>query len=115
MNYLSYFKNENEIRECISKNVMKVRNENKLTQEDLAELMDVSIEHISRIENCRYTCSISFIFRFCTLFKMDVNEFFHIKPGMRNSLVTYLDKLPVDEYKTVVKFCEEVKKYYRSK
>lgn len=115
MNYLSYFKNEKEIRECIAKNVLKARRENKLTQEDLAEMLDVSIEHISRIENRRYTCSISFIFKFCTVFKMDVNEFFHLRVGSRNNIITFLDKLSLDEYKTIVKFCEEVKKYSSSK
>ena len=46
MNYLAYFKNEEEIRKCIADNVFKIREENKLTQEELAELLDVSAVHI---------------------------------------------------------------------
>lgn len=115
MNYLSYFKNENEIRECISKNVLKIRQDNKLTQEQLAEMLDVSVEHISRIENCKYTCSISFIFNLCTKFKMDINDFFHIKQNKTNGIINFLDNLSLEQYKAIVEFCDEIKKYYTSK
>lgn len=116
MNYLSYFKNEDQIRECISKNVLKIRHDNKLTQEQLAEMLDVSIEHISRIENSKYTCSISFIFNLCTTFKMDINDFFHIKTkNQNNNIIEFLDNLTLDQYKAIIEFCDEVKKYYTSK
>lgn len=114
MNYLSYFKNENEIKECISKNVLKIRQDNKLTQEQLAEMLDVSVEHISRIENCKYTCSISFIFSLCTKFKMDINDFFHIKQNHSNSIIDFLDNLSLEQYKAIIEFCDEIKKYYTS-
>ena len=63
MNYLSYLKNESQIQKAISNSFIKIRKKNKLTQEKLAEILDVSVEHISRIENCRYTCSITLIIK----------------------------------------------------
>lgn len=115
MNYLSYFKNEEQIRNCISKNVLKIRHDNKLTQEQLAEMLDVSVEHISRIENCKYTCSISFIFNLCTTFKMDINDFFHIEQNDNDSITKFLDNLSLEQYQAIIEFCDEVKKYYMSK
>ncbi len=115
MNYLSYFKNEEEIRECIAKNVLKIRQDNKLTQEKLAEILDVSIEHISRIENCKYTCSISFIFGLCTAFKMDINDFFNIKSQNNNNIIDFLNNLPIEKYNAIIEFCDEIKKYYNAK
>ncbi len=114
MNYLSYFKNEDEIRKCIADNVLKIRENNKLTQDQLAELLEVSVEHISKVENCKYTCSISFIFTLCTTFKMDINDFFHIKES-NNDITKFLDNLSLEQYKAIIEFCDEVKKYYSSK
>ena len=51
MNYLAYFKDENDIRKAISNSVIKIRENNNLTQQKLAEMLEVSVEHISRIEN----------------------------------------------------------------
>lgn len=116
MNYLSYFKNDAQIKECISKKVLKIRHDNKLTQEQLAEMLDVSIEHISRIGNCKYTCSISFIFKLCSIFKMDINDFFDIKSNSKNNnVLDFLDSLTLEQYKAIVEFCDEIKKYYTSK
>ena len=59
MNYLSYFRNETELRKAISSSIIKIREKNNLTQQKLAELLDVSVEHISRIENEKYTWSMT--------------------------------------------------------
>lgn len=112
MNYLAYFKNEDEIRKCIADNVFKIRVENKLTQEELAELLDVSAVHISRIENCKYTCSVSFLLKFCSKFKMDINDFFHVNPSTQNNIIHFLNTLSLEKYDTIIEFFEEIKKHH---
>ena len=79
MNYLSYFKDEKQIQKAISKSFLEIRKKNMLTQEKLAEILDVSVEHISRIENCRYTCSITLILKMCSIFNLSLNEFFGVE------------------------------------
>ena len=78
MNYLAYFKDENDIRKAISNSVIKIRENNNLTQQKLAEMLEVSVEHISRIENEKYTCSINLVFKLCSIFKMEMDEFFGV-------------------------------------
>lgn len=112
MNYLSFFKNDQDLRKTISKSVKKIRKENKLTQEKLAELLNVSVEHISRIENCKYTCSIMLIFKICTIFKMDIHTFFNISiANSDDDISKFLKNLSVDKYDAITEFCKEVEKY----
>ena len=110
MDYLSYFKDEKEIREAISSSIIKIRENNNLTQQKLAELLDVSVEHISRVENKRYTCSITLIFKLCSIFKMDINDFFGISSSQNSNLTTFLNNLSLDQRNAIVRFCKEVEK-----
>ena len=111
MNYLSYFKDENEIKKAISKSIIKIRENNNLTQQKLAEMLDVSVEHISRIENEKYTCSIKLIFKICTIFQMNLDEFFGIASSNNTSLTTFLKELSLEKREAIIEFCKEVEKY----
>ena len=110
MNYLSYFSNEDKLKECIARSVKKIRLENNLTQERFAEKLEVSIEHISRIENCKYTCSIMLILKICTEFKIDLHDFFSIAEGTNDSITNYLRNLSTEKFNAIVEFCKEVEK-----
>lgn len=110
MNYLSYFKNESDIRKVISDTIIKIRKSNNLTQEKLAEILDVSVEHISRIENCKYTCSITLILKACTIFKLSLDEFFQISTYESPSGITkFIKELTIDKQNAIIDFCEEIK------
>lgn len=110
MNYLSYFKDESDIRKVISSSIIKIRKNNNLTQEKLAEILDVSVEHISRIENCKYTCSITLIFKVCTIFKLNLDEFFQISTcESENNLAKFVKGLTIDKQNAIIDFCEEIK------
>ncbi len=110
MNYLAYFKNENEIRKAISNALIKIRNKNDLTQQKLAEMLEVSVEHISRIENEKYTCSINLIFKLCSIFQMNIDEFFGIDTSKSSDLTNFLKSLSVEQRNAIIKFCKEVEK-----
>ena len=80
MNYLSYFKDEKQIQKAISNGFLNIRKKNKLTQEKLAELLDVSVEHISRIENCKYTCSITILLKILIISPLTIISFVFVTP-----------------------------------
>lgn len=108
MNYLSYFSNDDAVRKAISASLLKIREENKLTQQKLAELLEVSIEHISRIENCKYTCSITLIFKLCTMFKLSIDEFLGVSEESSHDINSYLKSLPLEKRCAIIDFCKEV-------
>ena len=110
MNYLSYFPNEDKLKKCIAKSVKKIRTENNLTQEKFAEKLEVSIEHISRIENCKYTCSIMLILKICTEFKIELHDFFCISKKTNTDITDYLKSISTDKFNAIVEFCKEVEK-----
>lgn len=115
MNYLSYFKNESDIRKVISSSIIKIRKNNNLTQEKLAEILDVSVEHISRIENCKYTCSITLIFKVCTIFKLSLDEFFQISTyDSESSIIKFLKNLSIENQKAIIDFCKEVENEFKN-
>lgn len=109
MNYLSYFKDEKQIQRAIADAFVSIRKKNKLTQEKLAEILDVSVEHISRIENCKYTCSITIIFKMCSIFNMSINEFFGISNSSNeNNLTKFFKELPLEKRDAIYQFCKEI-------
>lgn len=109
MNYLSYFKDEEQIQKTIANTVTNIRKQNNLTQEKLAEILDVSVEHISRIENCHYTCSIVLIIKICTIFNLSFDEFFNIEKNSSNSkLDNFIKNLSYDKKNAIFDFCKEI-------
>lgn len=111
MDYISHFNDEIELRKCIASSVKKIRNDNKLSQEKLAEMLNVSVEHISRIENCKYTCSIMLIFKICSLFKLTLHDFFKISDKSNNDIVEYLGSLSLEKFDTISNFCKQIENY----
>lgn len=109
MNYMSYFKDEKQIQKAISNGFLNIRKKNRLTQEKLAELLDVSVEHISRIENCKYTCSIIIIFKICSIFNISINDFLGIKNSSNGTqLDNFLKELPLEKREAISQFCREI-------
>lgn len=109
MNCTQYSKNEDQVRKAISSSFINLRKKNNLTQEKLAEILDVSIEHISRIENCRYTCSITLIFKMCSIFNITLDDFFSIKNNDdENNLQNFIKDLSLEKRNAIYQFCKEV-------
>ena len=65
-----------KIKINIGKKVKTLRLEHKLTQEQLAEYVDKSREHISCIENGKHLPTLDTMFAFAEYFKVDIKEFF---------------------------------------
>lgn len=115
MKYTSYFENEQQLQKAIAKSILNIRTKNDLTQQKLAEILDVSIEHISRVENCKYTCSISLIFKLCTIFDLTIDEFFGINNSQDDSISTFFKDLSLEKREAIVEFCKQIENRYSKK
>lgn len=67
------------IKAVICKNVKKYRNEKGVRLMDLAELLDVSVEHLKRIEseNDRNNISLLTLYKISIILGVSVDKFFN--------------------------------------
>lgn len=68
--------NENEIVKNIGQHVKKKREIMELTQERLAEIMDISITTISRLENGQQCMSVKNLVKLSRILQIDVADIF---------------------------------------
>ena len=57
-------------------NLEKIRKENKISQEELAKVLEVSRQTIGSLENGRYNPSIILAFKIARYFNMSIEEIF---------------------------------------
>ena len=67
-----------KLRNNIGKKIKNLRIENDLSQEQLAENINMSREHISCIERGKNTISIESLYKISKFFKVDIRNFFEI-------------------------------------
>ena len=74
-----YINNDNYYYNIIRKNIRKYRASNNLTQQDLADMTDLSREYISDIENDKRNkhFTISVLGRIAEALDIDIKEFFN--------------------------------------
>ncbi len=70
---------EFEKLQYLGKNIAKFRKEKKLTQNDLAELLDISREHLAKIETAKRGVSINLLFHICEVLKISEKDLFNFK------------------------------------
>lgn len=58
------------------KRLRKIRKENSMTQEALAELLLLSVDSISNIENGKSTCMPEHLTKICQIFNVSVDYFY---------------------------------------
>ena len=68
---------ENEKLQAIGKSIAKYRKERKLTQNQLAEILDISREHLAKIETAKRGISIGLIFEICKVLKIKEKDLFN--------------------------------------
>ncbi len=61
----------------IGKTIQEIRKSNGYTQEKLAEAVEVSVRHISDIEQDRVKPSYEILIRICNLFGIGINQIFN--------------------------------------
>ena len=68
---------ENEIKlQKFGRNIAKYRKAKGLTQNQLAELLNISREHLAKIETAKRGISINLFFDLCSVLKVSEKHFF---------------------------------------
>lgn len=103
-----YNYNENELKSKLGKLLTKKRQAHKLSQEKLAEKMNVHVRTISKIENGHSFISAETLCKLCQFFKLPPKSFFDIDKisDRRNKKLNEL----IDKLKTSDK--EKIEFYY---
>lgn len=78
--------NDEEIKKLLGKNIRLERKNSSLSQEQLAEKINVSQKFISDIESCKKLGSITTILNICTVLNITPNQIF------RDLLTTNLEE-----------------------
>ncbi len=65
---------EYNLREILSLNIRIERRRKRMTQEALAELADISVKHVTKIENAQVTPSIYFVQRIAKALDVTIDE-----------------------------------------
>lgn len=73
-----HFNNDTDLYRVIGTNIKHYREQNNLTQVQLAEKAKISISYISKIEanGCEKSLSISVLNQIANVLKIDISEFF---------------------------------------
>jgi transcriptional regulator with XRE-family HTH domain len=70
-----------------------IRENTKLTQEELAELLDYSVVNISRVENGHVFPSLEVILAYSKAFNLEVKDLFDFNTNIPHELPTELNRL----------------------
>ena len=78
INLNNNFKSRREIRESISKNIKKYRTLKHLTQEELAEYLNLSYDFVKRLEfkKGEVGCSIYTLYKIAIVLETRIDNFF---------------------------------------
>ena len=73
-----YFSNDYELFNTIGQNIKRYRQQNSLTQKELASLADISISYLSKLEasGCNKSLSISILNKLANILNVDITAFF---------------------------------------
>ena len=61
----------------LGKNIQKARKDKKLSQNALAELLDISREHLAKIETAKRTISLGLLFKICDVLEKSEKDLFN--------------------------------------
>ncbi len=90
--------NKKEINIDIGRRLQEIRERRGLTQEQFAELLDVGVQHISKIERGVTGMSLSSLKRACEIFEISADYLLFGTGGMQeNALVARMRKLPSEQ------------------
>ena len=61
----------------LGNNIKAIRKANGLSQNALAELLDISREHLAKIETAKRTISLGLLFELCNVLKISEKDLFN--------------------------------------
>lgn len=107
-----------DLKGIIGNRIREYRLENRLTQAEFAEIMDISVNFLSEIENGKKGMSQDTIYRLCKHFKLSAdfvifgveNTIKEAEPYSVEKLIDYVSKIPLDELDTLIEYLTSLKK-----
>lgn len=60
----------------LGKNIKKARKQKGLSQNELAEILDISREHLAKVETAKRFVSLQLLFKICELLEIEEKELF---------------------------------------
>lgn len=107
-----------DLREIIGNRVREYRLENRFTQAEFAEAMDISVNFLSEIENGKKGMSQDTIYRLCKHFKLSADYIlFGVEtttiedvPPSLDRVIDYVSKMPPDELATFIEYLISLKR-----
>lgn len=107
-----------DLREIIGNRIREYRIENRLTQAEFAEVMDISVNFLSEVENGKKGMSQDTIYRLCKHFKLSADYILfgaedpvvEDAPLSLDNIVDYVSKMPPTELDTLIEYLNSLKK-----
>ena len=103
---------EHELRAILSANVKRYRNYRKLTQEELAEKLGISIPFLSDVENSRKWISPSTLVKFADALGIEPHELFKSPEAVSPAMAIALGKWSEDIVQAVTQTVKNIQEHY---
>ncbi|MBR1852092.1 MAG: helix-turn-helix transcriptional regulator [Lachnospiraceae bacterium] len=109
---------EIDLKGIIGNRIREYRLENRLTQAEFAEIMDISVNFLSEIENGKKGMSQDTIYRLCKHFHLSAdyiifgleNTVIKTAPCTLDDIINYVSKMPLEELDTFIEYVISLKK-----
>lgn len=72
--------NETTKLQQLGRNIFKIRQQKSLSQNQLAEILNISKEHLAKIETAKRRISLKLLFRLCDVLEIKEKILFENKP-----------------------------------
>jgi transcriptional regulator with XRE-family HTH domain len=105
---------EQELRDILSLNIKKYRNSRNLSQADLAEKLDISVNFLSNIENGNKWISPLTLVKFASALNIEPYELFKPEGALPSDVSAILNKSFDEAVIAVTRTLNQVRGYYLS-
>lgn len=112
MNYLKKFKTEDELQNFIINRIKFFRVNKKITQAEMAYMLNMSEQNYGRIERGRYKSGIYFILNFCSKMDITFEEFFKFNKEKMSKFEKEVRGLLENNEKSMLKIGEFINYYF---
>jgi transcriptional regulator with XRE-family HTH domain len=103
---------EQELRGILSRNIKKYRTNRNLSQADLAEKLDISVNFLSNIENGNKWVSPLTLVKFATALDIEPYELFKPEESLAPDVITILNKYTDEAVAAVTRTLNQIRSYY---
>jgi len=77
----------------IGNNIRRFRKKNSYSQEKLAELLDISTNHLHRIENAKTHISLPLLLKVAEVFNVEITDFFREEYEVKKEILKEIEEI----------------------